>query len=100
MSRNDQQKAIGEAIVAAAETCLRSSSLLAEHPIRCEFRQGTLTLRGHVPSYSLKQAAQSLVERLEGVTAVDNQLDVIPPPASYGASGGQGPVSRKERPPR
>lgn len=95
MSRDDPQKAIEEAVLATAEMCLRSASDLAEHPIRCEFREGTLTLRGRVPSYSLKQAAQALVQRIDGVAAVDNQLDVIPLPVSYGANDARRPISRE-----
>jgi osmotically-inducible protein OsmY len=69
---------------AEAEARLRASAELAEHPIPCEFREGVLTLRGRVPTYSLKQAAWSLVQRIHGVRAVDNQIDVIPVPISDG----------------
>jgi hypothetical protein len=48
-----------------------------------------------VPSYSLKQAAQALAERVDGVAAVDNQLDVIPLPVSYGANDARRPISRE-----
>jgi osmotically-inducible protein OsmY len=61
---------------------LRESPELADCPIRCEFHEGTLTLRGRVPRYSLKQAARSLVRGTPGVTVVDNRIDVIPLPAA------------------
>jgi osmotically-inducible protein OsmY len=73
-------------IEAAAEARLRESSELAAHPITCRFRDGNLTLRGRVSTYSLKLAAQSLVQQVPSVRCVDNQIDVIPVPASYGPS--------------
>jgi len=65
---------------------LRESPLLAGCSIRCQFRDGTLTLCGRVPRYSLKQAARSLVEGIPGVEAVDNRIDVIPLPTTEGSS--------------
>ena len=67
---------------------LRRSPELADCRITCEFRDGSLTLRGHVPRYSLKQAARSLVQGIPGVAAVDNRIDVIPLPIAEGPSHG------------
>ncbi len=79
MSENDpSQPRAG--VAADAQARLRESSILAGHPISCRFREGTLTLRGRVPTYFLKQMAQELVARIEGVKRVDNQLDVVPLP--------------------
>jgi osmotically-inducible protein OsmY len=77
----------GRAIEATAQAGLRESSELAEYPITCEFRDGTLMLRGRVTTYLLKQAAQSLVQRVGGVLAVDNRIDVIPLPVSTSPIG-------------
>lgn len=44
----------------------------------CEYRQGTLTLRGCVPSYYLKQLAQVAVGGCNGVERVENCLIVKP----------------------
>jgi hypothetical protein len=44
---------------------------------------GVLTLRGRVPSYYLKQIAQTLAhERLRGAARLHNALDVVPPEPS------------------
>ena len=57
------------------------------HRVTCEFDRGVLTLRGRVPSYYLKQMAQALLDKLEGVSSLDNQLDVFAPPtATCGAA--------------
>jgi osmotically-inducible protein OsmY len=84
-------------VKAEAEARLRASSELAEHPITCEFRKGTLTLRGRVPTYSLKQAAWSLVQCIHGVKAVDNQIDVIPVPISDGPGNDRRTVRGEDR---
>ena len=76
----DQADARVQKIEAAAEARLREARDLANHPIACKFRGGTLTLRGHVPSHFLKQTARALVQHLEGVETVDNRIDVIPLP--------------------
>ncbi len=60
----------------AAEARLRSAKYVELRVVSCEFREGVLTLRGHVPSYYLKQMAQSVVEGVPGVLELDNQLEV------------------------
>ena len=62
-----------------AEGCLRRNPYLALKSVSCEWRDGVLVLRGCLPSYYLKQVAQEVVARLEGVQAVDNQLQVMTP---------------------
>jgi osmotically-inducible protein OsmY len=69
-------------VAAQAEGRLRESPEHADCPIICEFRDGTLTLRGRVPRYSLKQSARWFVQEIPGVEAVDNRIDVIPLPIS------------------
>ena len=44
--------------------------------ISCVLDDGVLTLQGRVPSYYLKQIAQTLVRPLEGVRVIHNELDV------------------------
>lgn len=80
MSENDRSQSGAGDVAADAQACLRGSSILARHPISCRFREGTLTLRGRVPTYFLKQTAQEFVARVDGVKTVDNQLDVVPLP--------------------
>jgi osmotically-inducible protein OsmY len=62
-----------------AERCLRWSPYLALRSVSCECREGVLVLRGCLPSYYLKQVAQEVVARLEGVETVDNQIQVVAP---------------------
>lgn len=45
-------------------------------------RQGVITLTGHVPSFSEKYAAEGAAERVYGVKAVANELDVKLPGSS------------------
>jgi BON domain len=46
-----------------------------------EFDQNgdVLTIRGHVPSFYLKQVLQVLLKNLEGVERIDNQVEVVNP---------------------
>jgi osmotically-inducible protein OsmY len=62
-----------------AERCLHSNSYLAMKNISCESLDGVLTLRGHLPTYYLKQIAQMIVAQVEGVKHIDNQIEVITP---------------------
>ncbi|MGL4552830.1 MAG: BON domain-containing protein [Gemmataceae bacterium] len=64
-------------VVEGAETRLRSNSYLALKNVSCEFREGVLTLRGCLPSYYLKQMAQTAVARMDGVDRVVNEIEVI-----------------------
>jgi osmotically-inducible protein OsmY len=45
--------------------------------VDCCFQNGVLTLRGRVPSFYLKQMAQSVLANLEGVDRIDNRVDVV-----------------------
>jgi osmotically-inducible protein OsmY len=44
------------------------------------YDDGVLTLRGRVPSYYLKQTAQTLAAKVEGVRQVVNLVDVYATP--------------------
>jgi osmotically-inducible protein OsmY len=46
--------------------------------VSCEYRDGVLTLRGRLPSYYLKQVAQTAVAHTAGVQRVDNAIEVAP----------------------
>ena len=67
-------------IVEGAETCLRCNPYLALKNVSCEYEQGVLTLRGCLPSYYLKQMAQTAVARLPGVDLIVNEIEVISSP--------------------
>jgi len=60
-----------------AESRLRSNSYLALKNVSCEYQQGRLILRGCLPTYYLKQLAQEVVARLDGVDQIVNQIDVL-----------------------
>jgi hypothetical protein len=67
-----------------AEGRLGRNPYLALKGVACDCRGGVLVLRGCLPSYYLKQIAQEVVARLEGVGAVDNQIQVVPPASRSG----------------
>ena len=65
-------------LVDMAHSRLRLASYPDLRRVSCRFQDGVLTLYGQVPSYHLKQMAQTLVASLEGVRLVCNELDVGP----------------------
>jgi osmotically-inducible protein OsmY len=60
-----------------AERALRNSPYLALRNVTCDCRDGVLTLRGCLPTYYLKQVAQAVVARLDGVRQVVNEIQVV-----------------------
>jgi osmotically-inducible protein OsmY len=64
-------------IAEGAEIRLRCNSYLALKNVSCEYHEGVLTLRGCLPSYYLKQMAQTAVARLDGVQRIVNEIEVI-----------------------
>jgi len=67
------------AVLEQAETSLRRNSYVALKNISCVYQEGVLTLRGCLPTYYLKQMAQTTVARLAGVERVVNQIEVVAP---------------------
>ncbi len=60
-----------------ANRILRSS---AYHPIRhltCTYHDGTLRIDGGLPSFHLKQVAQTLVQGIDGVHQIENRIEVV-----------------------
>jgi osmotically-inducible protein OsmY len=66
-----------QGIAEGAESCLRCNSYLALKNVSCEYHEGVLTLRGCLPSYYLKQMAQTAVARVAGVQRIVNEIEVI-----------------------
>jgi hypothetical protein len=66
-------------ITEMAERKLHSKPYQALKNVSCDWRDGVLVLRGRLPSYYLKQVAQEVVARLDGVEGMDNQIQVVPP---------------------
>ncbi len=65
-----------EAVAAAAQKRFSESSYFALRGVSCEYHEGMFVLRGAVPSFHMKQLAQELVRKIEGVGAVVNALEV------------------------
>jgi osmotically-inducible protein OsmY len=56
----------------------QSSHLFLRH-VECHSEGRVLSLYGKVPSFYLKQAAQTLLQTIDGVDRVDNHLVVVNP---------------------
>jgi osmotically-inducible protein OsmY len=68
-----------EMIQARVESRLKRSSYAELHGVSCDYHEGVVTLRGRVSSYYLKQMAQALVFRLDGVQELNNRVEVVSP---------------------
>ncbi|MEX0977659.1 MAG: BON domain-containing protein [Pirellulales bacterium] len=66
-------------IVRAASRRLCESPYYFLKGIRCDVDGGVLTLRGRVPMEPLREFAESIVSRVEGVRSVVNRIDVYDP---------------------
>ena len=70
-----------------AQRRLGANPYLALRGVRCDYRDGVLTLRGCLPTYYLKPLAQEAVAGLGGVGRLDNQIQIVTPAARPGGSG-------------
>jgi carbon storage regulator CsrA len=66
-----------EVVQEEARMRLRESPYRELWEVACEFQQGELTLKGRVPSFFLKQVAQSIVFVMEHVDKINNRLEVV-----------------------
>ena len=66
-------------VVARVRQCLQDASYYSLRRISCEFHEGILFLRGRVPSYYLKQVAQEIIRKIDGVEEIANRLEVAEP---------------------
>ncbi len=66
-----------EFVTRDAESRLKGSSHLFLRSVRCGYDEGRLQLDGNVPTFYLKQLAQSLVQGVQGVEQIDNRLKVV-----------------------
>ena len=64
-----------------AQAKLANSSYLPLRTLRCDDHEGVLALRGQVPTYYLKQLAQTVVRDIPGVEVINNQVLVVRPEA-------------------
>jgi hypothetical protein len=60
----------------AAMKALESSGYSALRRLKCEVTEAVIAVHGAVPSYYLKQMAQSAIQRLEGIRGVTNLVQV------------------------
>ncbi len=67
----------GRQIETAARFKLHQSSYPELWRLTCEYHEGIVTLRGHVSSFYMKQIAQTIARRVEGVERVVNRVEVV-----------------------
>lgn len=85
---------VSQRVVHQAENRLGSSSHLFLRHVACRLEGDAICLEGKVPSFYLKQTAQSLLQSMDGVDRVVNRLEVV---NAYGVSGDPGEVAGVSR---
>lgn len=74
-------------IAALVSDRLAESAYFVLRNVWCDYHEGVLCLRGRVPSYFLKQVAQTIACQVNGVEECMNRIEVsmptsLPPPTS------------------
>jgi hypothetical protein len=69
--------AANQGVVEGATIRLHSNPYQALKAISCDFHEGVLTLRGCLPTWHLKQMAQTAVACLDGVQRIVNAIEVV-----------------------
>ncbi len=69
-----------------AQSRLRESGYREFQSVSCEYSGGVLTLRGRVPSFYLKQLAQTLIRGVRFVAEIHNRLEVAAAPGAEARS--------------
>ena len=59
-----------------AQRVLSESAYADLRRLRCDCQEGVVSIRGRLPSFYLKQMAQTAVARISGVRRVNNQIKV------------------------
>jgi osmotically-inducible protein OsmY len=72
-------KNLDSAIAQSAQRRLCASPYFFLRSLRCEVQAGVLTLCGSVPLGPLRQFAEVIVSRVEGVERVVNRIEVYDP---------------------
>jgi osmotically-inducible protein OsmY len=74
-------------IAASVSERLSNSPYFRLRTVWCDYHEGVLCLRGRVPTYYLKQVAQTIACQVEGVEECMNRIEVGPnsPPEKTGA---------------
>lgn len=60
----------------SVQTAIDRSPHLSRRTLRFETSEGCVTLHGQVDSYYQKQMAQEAIRNIEGIRAIENQLEV------------------------
>ena len=71
-----QSRASGDPIEKAVQSQLRASGYGSLREIDCQVREGVAVLSGVVPSFHMKQMAQTIVMKLDDVSGIENRLRV------------------------
>ncbi len=66
-------------VEASVRVCLSQSPYSELRGLNGDFHEGILTLRGRVSSFYMKQVAQTLVKRVDGVERIVNRVEVTGP---------------------
>ena len=66
-------------VLEAVRRRLHESPYCFQRSVSCNFADGVVTLHGRVPSYYLKQTAQTLALQIAGVSRVVNHVAVTNP---------------------
>jgi len=72
----DPGLAAAEGVGNAAARLLEVSGYAALRQLQCEIIESTVIVRGFLPSYYLKQMAQTILQRLDGISTVMNLVEV------------------------
>lgn len=67
---------VDEHFIHTLNSALVASPYIQGQPVRVESDRGRVVVRGRVGSYYQKQMAQEALLRVEGVEALENQLEV------------------------
>jgi osmotically-inducible protein OsmY len=75
----ERQRELDLAVEAAIRRRLEEHGACAFYfnEVTCECEKGVLRVRGRVPTDRLKRVLWSLLENLDGITEIDDHLDVI-----------------------
>lgn len=77
---------LDEHLASKTRHALQHSHHQSLRKVSCECHEGTLTLRGQLPSFYLVQLALTIAGRMEGVRAVVNRITVAPPAPRHARS--------------
>ena len=72
----DYGRGVSESVLLSARRRLRAAGRQGLRSVECQWQDGTLVLRGIVPTYYLKQLAQSLFVTDPAIETVENQIVV------------------------